>query len=100
MLGGAGVGKTVLVMELIHAMVERYQGISLFAGVGERSREGHEMLLDMRTSGVLVRTVLVYGQMNEPPGARWRTLARAVYGIDDRRVFPRRTPAKHTAADG
>ena len=72
MFGGAGVGKTVLVMELIHAMVSGYQGISVFAGVGERSREGHEMLLDMRESGVLDRTVLVYGQMNEPPGARWR----------------------------
>jgi F-type H+-transporting ATPase subunit beta len=72
MFGGAGVGKTVLVMELIHAMVEKYQGISVFAGVGERSREGHELLNDMRTSGVLARTVLVYGQMNEPPGARWR----------------------------
>ena len=72
MFGGAGVGKTVLVMELIHAMVQRYQGISVFAGVGERSREGHELLLDMRESGVLPRTVLVYGQMNEPPGARWR----------------------------
>jgi len=72
MFGGAGVGKTVLVMELIHAMAERYKGISVFAGVGERSREGHEMLLDMRNSGVLKRTVLVYGQMNEPPGARWR----------------------------
>jgi F-type H+-transporting ATPase subunit beta len=73
MFGGAGVGKTVLVMELIHAMVEKYQGISVFAGVGERSREGHELLHDMRDSGVLARTVLVYGQMNEPPGARWRT---------------------------
>ena len=72
MFGGAGVGKTVLVMELIHAMVASYQGISVFAGVGERSREGHEMLLDMTDSGVLDRTVLVYGQMNEPPGARWR----------------------------
>lgn len=72
MFGGAGVGKTVLVMELIHAMVERYRGISVFAGVGERSREGHEMLGDMRDSGVLGHTVLVYGQMNEPPGARWR----------------------------
>ncbi len=72
MFGGAGVGKTVLVMELIHAMVEKYQGISVFAGVGERSREGHELLHDMRGSGVLGRTVLVYGQMNEPPGARWR----------------------------
>jgi F-type H+-transporting ATPase subunit beta len=72
MFGGAGVGKTVLVMELIHAMVEKYRGISVFAGVGERSREGHELLSDMRLSGVLARTVLVYGQMNEPPGARWR----------------------------
>jgi F-type H+-transporting ATPase subunit beta len=72
MFGGAGVGKTVLVMELIHAMAAKYQGISVFAGVGERSREGHELLHDMRGSGVLGRTVLVYGQMNEPPGARWR----------------------------
>jgi len=72
MFGGAGVGKTVLVMELIHAMVEKYQGISVFAGVGERSREGHELLTDMQASGVLERTVLVFGQMNEPPGARWR----------------------------
>ncbi|MGH2342331.1 F0F1 ATP synthase subunit beta [Segnochrobactraceae bacterium EtOH-i3] len=72
MFGGAGVGKTVLVMELIHAMVTAYKGLSVFAGVGERSREGHEMLQDMTHSGVLERTVLVYGQMNEPPGARWR----------------------------
>jgi F-type H+-transporting ATPase subunit beta len=72
MFGGAGVGKTVLVMELIHAMVERYNGVSVFAGVGERSREGHEMRLDMIQSGVIGRTALVFGQMNEPPGARWR----------------------------
>lgn len=72
MFGGAGVGKTVLVMELIHAMAEKYKGISVFAGIGERSREGHELLTDMRGSGVLAHTVLVYGQMNEPPGARWR----------------------------
>jgi F-type H+-transporting ATPase subunit beta len=72
MFGGAGVGKTVLVMELIHAMVASYRGLSVFAGIGERSREGHELLQDMRRSGVLPRTVLVYGQMNEPPGARWR----------------------------
>jgi F-type H+-transporting ATPase subunit beta len=88
MFGGAGVGKTVLVMELIHAMVERYNGISVFAGVGERSREGHEMLLDMTASGVLDRTALVYGQMNEPPGARWRVpmtaLTIAEYFRDDR----------------
>jgi len=89
MFGGAGVGKTVLVMELIHAMVRSYQGISVFAGVGERSREGHEMLLDMRESGVLERTVLVYGQMNEPPGARWRVplsaLTIAEYFRDEER---------------
>jgi F-type H+/Na+-transporting ATPase subunit beta len=72
MFGGAGVGKTVLVTELIRAMVSGYDGISVFAGVGERSREGHEMLHEMHDSGVLDQTVLVYGQMNEPPGARWR----------------------------
>ena len=72
MFGGAGVGKTVLVTELIRAMVSGYDGISVFAGVGERSREGHEMLHDMADAGVLGQTVLVYGQMNEPPGARWR----------------------------
>jgi F-type H+-transporting ATPase subunit beta len=88
MFGGAGVGKTVLVMELIHAMVEKYQGISVFAGVGERSREGHELLTEMRESGVLNRTVLVYGQMNEPPGVRWRVpmtaLTIAEHFRDDR----------------
>jgi len=72
MFGGAGVGKTVLIMELIRTMVETYTGISVFAGIGERSREGHELLLEMRQSGVFERTVLVFGQMNEPPGARWR----------------------------
>ena len=72
MFGGAGAGKTVLVMELIHATVEKYTGIAVFAGVGERSREGHELLTDMQGSGVLKRTVLVYGQMNEPPVTRWR----------------------------
>lgn len=78
MFGGAGVGKTVLVMELIHAMVARYEGVSVFAGVGERSREGHELLADMAASGVLERTVLVFGQMNEPPGARWRVALSAL----------------------
>jgi len=72
MFGGAGVGKTVLVMELIHVMASGYQGISVFAGVGERSREGHELMLDMRDSGMLAHSVLVFGQMNEPSGARWR----------------------------
>ncbi len=78
MFGGAGVGKTVLVMELIRATVARYEGVSVFAGVGERSREGHELLADMAASGVLDRTVLVFGQMNEPPGARWRVALSAL----------------------
>ncbi|NUB12741.1 F0F1 ATP synthase subunit beta [Azospirillum brasilense] len=72
MFGGAGVGKTVLVMELIRGMVERYTGISVFAGVGERSREGQELWEEMSRSGMLGRTALIFGQMNEPPGARWR----------------------------
>ncbi len=72
MFGGAGVGKTVLIMELIRTTVERHSGISVFSGIGERSREGHELLLELRESGVLARTALVFGQMNEPPGARWR----------------------------
>ncbi|WOJ91496.1 F0F1 ATP synthase subunit beta [Methylocapsa polymorpha] len=72
MFGGAGVGKTVLIMELIRTTVERHSGISVFAGIGERSREGHELLLELGQSGVLERTALVFGQMNEPPGARWR----------------------------
>ena len=73
MFGGAGVGKTVLIMELIRTTVERHSGISVFAGIGERSREGHELLLELGQSGVLARTALVFGQMNEPPGARWRS---------------------------
>jgi F-type H+-transporting ATPase subunit beta len=72
MFGGAGVGKTVLIMELIRTTVEKQSGISVFAGIGERSREGHELLLELERSGVLGRTTLVFGQMNEPPGARWR----------------------------
>jgi F-type H+-transporting ATPase subunit beta len=72
MFGGAGVGKTVLIMELIRTTVEQHSGISVFAGIGERSREGHELLLELRKSGVLKQTALVFGQMNEPPGARWR----------------------------
>jgi len=72
MFGGAGVGKTVLIMELIRTTVEGHSGISVFAGIGERSREGHELLLELRNSGVLEHTALVFGQMNEPPGARWR----------------------------
>jgi F-type H+-transporting ATPase subunit beta len=78
MFGGAGVGKTVLVMELIRTIADRYKGLSVFAGVGERSREGHELWLDLKKSGVIDRTVLVFGQMNEPPGARWRVALSAL----------------------
>ncbi len=78
MFGGAGVGKTVLIMELIRTSVERHKGLSVFAGVGERSREGHELLLELRSSGILDRTALVFGQMNEPPGARWRVALSAI----------------------
>lgn len=72
LFGGAGVGKTVLIMELIHNIAQEHGGDSIFAGVGERSREGNEMISDMETSGVLANTALVFGQMNEPPGARMR----------------------------
>ncbi len=72
LFGGAGVGKTMLMIELIRHTIEHQQGIAFFAGVGERSREGNELWLEMRRSGVLARTVLVFGQMNEPPGARLR----------------------------
>jgi len=72
MFGGAGVGKTVLIMEMIRTTVEKYAGISVFAGIGERSREGHELWRELKQSGVIDRTALVFGQMNEPPGARWR----------------------------
>jgi F-type H+/Na+-transporting ATPase subunit beta len=78
MFGGAGVGKTVLIMELIRTTVEKYSGISVFAGVGERSREGHELLAELSKSGVLSRTALIFGQMNEPPGARWRVAMTAL----------------------
>ena len=72
MFGGAGVGKTVLINELINNMAEQYEGISLFCGIGERMREAEEMYNAMRESGVLEKAVLIYGQMNEPPGARFR----------------------------
>jgi len=72
MFGGAGVGKTVLIMELIHTTGEKYSGLSIFAGIGERSREGHELWRELQRTGVIDRTALVFGQMNEPPGTRWR----------------------------
>jgi F-type H+-transporting ATPase subunit beta len=72
MFGGAGVGKTVVVMELINNIAKQHGGISVFAGVGERTREGNDLYLEMTESGVLDKTTLVFGQMNEPPGARLR----------------------------
>jgi len=72
LFGGAGVGKTVLIQELIRNIAEEHEGLSAFCGVGERSREGNDLWLEMKESGVIDRTVLVFGQMNEPPGARMR----------------------------
>jgi F-type H+-transporting ATPase subunit beta len=72
LFGGAGVGKTVLIQELIHNLAREHEGLSVFCGVGERTREGNDMWLEMQESGVLDKTALVYGQMNEPPGARLR----------------------------
>jgi F-type H+-transporting ATPase subunit beta len=87
LFGGAGVGKTVLITEMIHNMVRRHQGVSLFCGIGERNREGEELYRAMRSSGVLQNTVMVFGQMNEPPGARFRVghaaLTMAEYFRDD-----------------
>lgn len=72
LFGGAGVGKTVLITEMIHNIVSRYQGVSIFCGIGERSREGEELYREMQEAGVLENTVMVFGQMNEPPGSRFR----------------------------
>ncbi|MCH5462102.1 F0F1 ATP synthase subunit beta [Lactobacillus sp. LC28-10] len=72
LFGGAGVGKTVLIQELIHNIAQGHNGISVFTGVGERTREGNDMYYEMKGSGVLEKTAMVYGQMNEPPGARMR----------------------------
>ncbi len=72
LFGGAGVGKTVIIMELIHNIAKEHGGFSVFGGVGERTREGNDLWLEMKESGVLAKTALVYGQMNEPPGARAR----------------------------
>jgi F-type H+/Na+-transporting ATPase subunit beta len=72
LFGGAGLGKTVLIQELIHNVAMQHGGVSVFSGIGERSREGNDLLLEMTESGVLDKVALVYGQMNEPPGARLR----------------------------
>ena len=72
LFGGAGVGKTVLLTEMIHNMVGQHEGVSIFCGIGERCREGEELYRDMKAAGVLDNMVMVFGQMNEPPGARFR----------------------------
>lgn len=88
LFGGAGVGKTVVIMELIRSIAAEHGGVSVFAGVGERTREGNDLWLEMNESGVIDRTALVFGQMNEPPGARQRValsaLTMAEYFRDER----------------
>jgi len=78
LFGGAGVGKTVLIMELIHNIAKQHGGFSVFAGVGERTREGNDLWHEMKDSGVLDKAALIYGQMNEPPGARARVALSAL----------------------
>jgi F-type H+/Na+-transporting ATPase subunit beta len=89
LFGGAGVGKTVLLTEMIHNMVKQHRGVSIFCGIGERSREGEELYREMKKAGVLPNMVMVFGQMNEPPGARFRVghtaLTMAEYFRDDER---------------
>jgi F-type H+/Na+-transporting ATPase subunit beta len=89
LFGGAGVGKTVLITEMINNVVGQYEGVSLFCGIGERSREGEELYREMQDAGVLDRTVMVFGQMSEPPGARFRVghaaMTMAEYFRDDAR---------------
>lgn len=89
LFGGAGVGKTVLIMELINHLARRHAGVSVFCGIGERLREGEELYREIESSGVLDHAVLVFGQMNEPPGARFRVghaaLTMAEYFRDDAR---------------
>lgn len=89
LFGGAGVGKTVVIMELIHNTVSKHEGVSLFCGIGERCREGEELYRELAETGELKNTVLVFGQMNDPPGARFRVghaaLTMAEYFRDDQR---------------
>jgi F-type H+-transporting ATPase subunit beta len=88
LFGGAGVGKTVIIQELIHNLAQEHGGLSAFCGVGERSREGNDLWLEMKESGVIDKTMLVFGQMNEPPGARMRValtgLTMAEYFRDEK----------------
>src|SRR5476651_1211373 len=87
LFGGAGVGKTVLLTEMIHNMVRHHDGVSIFCGIGERCREGQELYRDMKEAGVLPNMVMIFGQMNEPPGSRFRVghaaLTMAEYFRDD-----------------
>ena len=83
LFGGAGVGKTVIIMELIRNIAQEHGGVSVFGGVGERTREGNDLYLEMSESGVLARTALVFGQMNEPPGARLRVALSALSMAED-----------------
>jgi F-type H+-transporting ATPase subunit beta len=89
LFGGAGVGKTVIVMELIRTIASEHGGVSVFGGIGERTREGNELFLELNASGVMDKTALVFGQMNEPPGARFRVgltaLTMAEYFRDQER---------------
>ncbi len=78
LFGGAGVGKTVILMEMINNIAKQHGGISVFAGVGERTREGNDLYYEMKEAGVLEKAALVYGQMNEPPGARARVALTAL----------------------
>src|SRR5674476_932195 len=87
LFGGAGVGKTVLLTEMIHNMIGHEEGVSIFCGIGERCREGEELYSDMKAAGVLLNMVMIFGQMNEPPGSRFRVghtaLTMAEYFRDD-----------------
>ena len=96
LFGGAGVGKTVLIQELIRNIATVHKGFSVFTGVGERTREGNDLWLEMKESGVLAQTTLVFGQMDEPPGVRFRIaqtgVTMAEYFRDEKR---RRRAALH-----
>jgi len=93
LFGGAGVGKTVIIQELIHNIAKQHGGYSVFSGVGERTREGNDLWMEMKESGVLDKTALVFGQMNEPPGARLRvaltglTIAEYFRDVEERDVL-------------
>ncbi len=87
LFGGAGVGKTVLIMELIHNIAAEHSGVSVFGGVGERTREGNDLFHEMKDSGVIDKVALIYGQMNEPPGARMRVGLSALTAAEYYRDF-------------